>query len=265
VIIKAVPQVYRGVRFRSTLEADWAATLDTLKIQWQYEPEAVRLPSGTFYRPDFYLPELTTWLEVKGPHDERLDKTRELAKATMYDPRWTEHLATLPEVTFRSRGEIDEQQLSELIDECPDGTTIVTVERRHILPIDLNGSLWDAGNWRSVDLGTARLKRRIRISPELAEARAETGIEQWGGGWSCPWRLTVLGRAAIAGQTTFEDVTGGYDLSLIRCSSCNQHSFFEEVGLWVCRACQANGKVYAGGRWHSGDLRFARAPRRTTT
>jgi hypothetical protein len=76
--IRSVPQTYRGVRFRSTLEADWACTLDAYRVAWQYEPEAIQLPSGEFYRPDFYLPEIRSWLEVKGPHDERINKPEEL-------------------------------------------------------------------------------------------------------------------------------------------------------------------------------------------
>lgn len=84
--IQAVPKVYSGVKFRSTLEADWAYNLDLLGIVWQYEPEALKLPSGTLYRPDFYLPILSTWLEVKGPHDERIDKTRELASVSACPP-----------------------------------------------------------------------------------------------------------------------------------------------------------------------------------
>lgn len=82
----AVPKSYRGVMFRSTLEADWAATLDSLSIAWQYEPEAVQLPSGERYRCDFYLPEIATWLEVKGPHDERIGKTLELAQTVWHWP-----------------------------------------------------------------------------------------------------------------------------------------------------------------------------------
>lgn len=75
----AIPTRYAGVEFRSTLEADWACTLDHYGIVWEYEPEGVQLADGTRYRPDFYLPESTTWLEVKGPHDERLDKTQRFA------------------------------------------------------------------------------------------------------------------------------------------------------------------------------------------
>ncbi|GLX94565.1 hypothetical protein [Herbidospora sp. NBRC 101105] len=80
--ISAVPLVYNGVMFRSTLEADWAATLDALGVYWQYEPLALRLPSGAVYVPDFYLPALNAWAEVKGPHWERLAKPVEL-RATL--------------------------------------------------------------------------------------------------------------------------------------------------------------------------------------
>jgi hypothetical protein len=65
---------YRGVHFRSTLEADWAATLDQYGITWQYEVEAYVLPDGYAYSPDLWLPAQRTWLEVKGPHYARVDK-----------------------------------------------------------------------------------------------------------------------------------------------------------------------------------------------
>jgi hypothetical protein len=76
----AVPTRYRDTTFRSRLEADWAATLDSNGIVWLYEPEVITLPSGTVYIPDFWLPELGTWLEVKGPGIPRIEKTIELAK-----------------------------------------------------------------------------------------------------------------------------------------------------------------------------------------
>lgn len=75
--IEALPSWYAGVTFRSKLEADWAATLDTLGITWQYEPETVRLPSGATYLPDFRLPDIRTWLEVKGRGVPRIEKATE--------------------------------------------------------------------------------------------------------------------------------------------------------------------------------------------
>ncbi|SEB29763.1 hypothetical protein SAMN04490357_0025 [Streptomyces misionensis] len=79
--IDAVPTTYAGTRFRSRLEADWAITLNGLGIAWDYEPELITLPSGTQYVPDFWLPEIGTWLEVKGPHTPRREKATELGNA----------------------------------------------------------------------------------------------------------------------------------------------------------------------------------------
>ncbi|MFH9072719.1 hypothetical protein [Streptomyces alboflavus] len=78
--IHAVPTQYAGTLFRSRLEADWAHTLSTNGTTWQYEPETITLPSGTVYIPDFWLPELGTWIEVKGPGIPRAEKTAELAQ-----------------------------------------------------------------------------------------------------------------------------------------------------------------------------------------
>jgi hypothetical protein len=72
--IQATPMWYRGTQFRSTLEADWACTFDSLNWAWGYEPVSVQLEGGINYRPDFWLPTSRTWAEVKGPHNERIDK-----------------------------------------------------------------------------------------------------------------------------------------------------------------------------------------------
>lgn len=83
--VRSVPTVHRGVRMRSHLEARWASVLDAAGIEWEYEPQVILLGSsrGTWlggYLPDFWLPRLRTWLEVKGPHMERIEKTRALAQ-----------------------------------------------------------------------------------------------------------------------------------------------------------------------------------------
>jgi hypothetical protein len=77
----AVPTLYRGITFRSALESAWARTLDHYGIAWEYEPETVALESGKRYVPDFRLEDLSTWIEVKGPHMLRADKVREFARA----------------------------------------------------------------------------------------------------------------------------------------------------------------------------------------
>jgi len=78
---EALPTSYAGTTFRSALEASWAATLDTLDIVWEYEPETVTLPSGTTYIPDFRLPDIGCWLEVKGPGVPRVEKAHEFGES----------------------------------------------------------------------------------------------------------------------------------------------------------------------------------------
>lgn len=72
---------YNGVRYRSALEADWAATFTDLGVHFEYEPQPYRLPSGAVYDCDFYLPNQHTYCEAKGPHNQRLWKPAEFAAA----------------------------------------------------------------------------------------------------------------------------------------------------------------------------------------
>lgn len=76
-----------GLRMRSALEARWADHLDQIGVQWSYEPELVLLgragPRGGWiggYLPDFRLDGQNAWIEVKGPHWQRIEKTRALAR-----------------------------------------------------------------------------------------------------------------------------------------------------------------------------------------
>jgi hypothetical protein len=63
-MLKAIETKYKGCRFRSRLEARWAVFFDAIGIEWEYEKEGYKLPSG-WYLPDFWLPETKTWVEVK--------------------------------------------------------------------------------------------------------------------------------------------------------------------------------------------------------
>jgi len=64
--MKCIPTKYNGYQFRSRLEARWAVFLDLMQIEWRYEHEGYQLDSG-WYVPDFFLPELNSWLEIKPP------------------------------------------------------------------------------------------------------------------------------------------------------------------------------------------------------
>jgi hypothetical protein len=78
--IRSIPTTYRGTYFRSRLEARWAATFDQLGWYWEYEPDGVDM-DGVRYLCDFWLPHQRCWVEVKGPTNDRLDKTNQLRKA----------------------------------------------------------------------------------------------------------------------------------------------------------------------------------------
>lgn len=69
--IDAKPTKSQGTQFRSKLEAQWAEYLTGLGYRWEYEKRTFDTTLG-WYLPDFWLPELSMWAEVK---PGRLDKT----------------------------------------------------------------------------------------------------------------------------------------------------------------------------------------------
>lgn len=54
------------IKMRSSWEIQYAEHLNSLGIIWQYEPRSFLLSTGHRYFPDFYLPELNEWHEIKG-------------------------------------------------------------------------------------------------------------------------------------------------------------------------------------------------------
>ena len=68
VSIQSIETVYRGIRFRSRLEARWAVFFDSLGICWQYEMEGYRSGS-VYYLPDFKTDDIlgaaSSFFEVK--------------------------------------------------------------------------------------------------------------------------------------------------------------------------------------------------------
>lgn len=103
--IKAIETVYRGYRFRSRLEARWAVFFDALGVRWEYEKEGFDFGNGVRYLPDFWLPDLRMWAEVKAERftDEEWAKARALADGTRCEvlrlvgvPTYTVYWATCP-------------------------------------------------------------------------------------------------------------------------------------------------------------------------
>ena len=86
-----IPTKYKGTQYRSKLEAKWAVFFDEMGIEFMYEPEGYDL-DGTYYLPDFWLPQVKMWAEVKPGklNKEEARKCQKLADAT-------EHLCLLLE------------------------------------------------------------------------------------------------------------------------------------------------------------------------
>jgi hypothetical protein len=83
--VRALKTEYRGTVFLSRTEAARAQWLDDLGIAWDYEPQRIYLPAlGVVYVPDFWLPTLRLWAEVKGVEPTGLEqaKATELAQVT---------------------------------------------------------------------------------------------------------------------------------------------------------------------------------------
>jgi len=56
---------YREIWMRSSYEIAYAKWLDKQDLKWQYEPKRFNL-GDTTYCPDFYLPKLNKYIEIKG-------------------------------------------------------------------------------------------------------------------------------------------------------------------------------------------------------
>jgi|GEM_PF-949965 len=76
----AIETHYNGRAFRSRIEARWAVVFDALGIRWHYEHEGYDL-AGLRYLPDFWLPDMHVFVEIKGdtPSENDLEKCKRLA------------------------------------------------------------------------------------------------------------------------------------------------------------------------------------------
>lgn len=77
---------HNGYLFRSRLEARWALFLEFLKIDYLYEPKTFDLKNGHSYTPDFYLPILNIWIEIKPtyPTEEERERAKLLDNETPF-------------------------------------------------------------------------------------------------------------------------------------------------------------------------------------
>lgn len=84
-MIRTIETNWHGCRFRSRLEARWAAIFEAMGISWEYEPEGYKLNNLSRYLPDFVLHGVggrvgskgdgDLFVEVKGMPDKLDGKT----------------------------------------------------------------------------------------------------------------------------------------------------------------------------------------------
>lgn len=114
--VGAVPGIFKSVQFRSQLEIRFVTQLEAKGIRWIYEGE--RLGDGQ-YLVDFYLPDLKTWVEVKGriePRDDYLLKeVADLLKRKRQGQLFVYTQSKAYHVTAREFKEITHKDLWELL------------------------------------------------------------------------------------------------------------------------------------------------------
>lgn len=79
--MQAIETWFEGIKYRSRTEARWAVFFQRAGLRTEYEKEGVVL-NGSPYLPDFWLPEIGLWFEVKGtePTAKELGLCRLLAE-----------------------------------------------------------------------------------------------------------------------------------------------------------------------------------------
>ena len=70
--LMSIKTEYDGYLFRSRLEARWAVFFNNIGLKYEYEKEGFNL-DGLWYLPDFFLPDLNIWIEVKGKTPTKKD------------------------------------------------------------------------------------------------------------------------------------------------------------------------------------------------
>jgi len=80
-VIKAIQTRYDNYHFRSRQEARWSVWFNAVNLPYRYEHEGFDLGNGVYYLPDFWLPTLKLWVEVKGtaPTNGEIEKAFLLA------------------------------------------------------------------------------------------------------------------------------------------------------------------------------------------
>ena len=78
---RAIPTCFKGITFRSRLEARFASLMTALRVNYVYEPVRCNLDGGKTYTIDFFLPDQQLYVELKPkrPHIEEEQKCEQMS------------------------------------------------------------------------------------------------------------------------------------------------------------------------------------------
>jgi len=65
-VLTPIETRYKGILFRSRIEARWALFFDKIGVPYEYEREGYKLDESTWYLPDFWMPQQDCFIEIKG-------------------------------------------------------------------------------------------------------------------------------------------------------------------------------------------------------
>lgn len=113
--IEAIPTEYKGIKFRSKLEANYAKLFDYFDMNWMYEVEGYQFQDGTWYLSDFYFPDQDLFVEVKGIMSEldehKIDLLNQVKPVIVGFPdgslKWYRYKATRSTYDFKGSSTYD--------------------------------------------------------------------------------------------------------------------------------------------------------------
>lgn len=124
--LRAIETAYAGCRFRSRTEARWAIFMDELDVSWEFEAQGFHTPAGG-YLPDFWLPDVDLYVEIKGPRpgDQELAKCQAVPNLIILVGGVPRHLEDMEYWRWEPCG----KGWPHLIHRCEEGWVINSAEK----------------------------------------------------------------------------------------------------------------------------------------
>lgn len=175
-LIRPIETIYRGIRFRSRLEAVWAVFFDLLGWRWVYEAQGYQDLFGEMrYLPDFLLADFNVYVEIK-PLGARLDDQRTLWLAhngnrpvlTLFGVPGSEHQAKYQAIEETIVGaDIHECSAVSNLDQRPCDGPIAIIKQPPLYVARQVGN----HQHRELSLVWAEIGTRKRVEPAIRAAR----------------------------------------------------------------------------------------------